>query len=395
MRGGRRLHMAAFARIMCTGADCRVLIMPTFSAPTTAHINAIGTAVPPNDVHKAFHGLIDHMLPDRRNRAIYERMAKRSGIEHRFSFVEPFVTDEGETTDTERFYLSGKFPSTARRMERYERWAPQLAMQAIEQLDDDIAGQGITHVVVASCTGFIAPGLDQILIRRTGIDPSAERTLVGFMGCYAAVNALRLAHHIVRSTPDARVLVVNVELCTLHLQETQEVEKLLAMLLFSDGATAALVTAEPRGIALTDFRAAAIAGSDELITWRVGDQGFEMHLDGQVPIRIAEALELERNRNDVGGILRGRPTSDYDLWAVHAGGRSILDAVGRGLELPSDALEPSRAVLREKGNMSSATLMFVLARMMAARRDTDPCRSGIGMAFGPGLAAETFRFDML
>ena len=365
------------------------------TSPVTAHINAIGTAVPPHDVHKAFHGFIDHMLADRRSRAIYERMAKRSGIESRYSFIEPTVFEEGGVRDSEQFYARGNFASTAKRMDRYERWAPALAEQAIEQLDDDIASQGITHVVVASCTGFVAPGLDQILIQRTGIDPSAERTLVGFMGCYAAVNALRLAHHIVRSTPEARVLVVNVELCTLHLQETEEVEKLLAMLLFSDGATAALVTAEPKGIALTDFRPAAIAGSADLITWRIGDQGFVMHLDGQVPIRIAEALQHERTRNDSGGILRGHATSDYDLWAVHAGGRSILDAVERGLDLPADALEPSRSVLRENGNMSSATLMFVLARMMAARKDGDPVRSGIGMAFGPGLAAETFRFSLL
>jgi predicted naringenin-chalcone synthase len=362
-------------------------------SPATAHINAIGTAVPPNDVHAAFHGLVDHMLTDRRSRAIYERMAKRSGIESRYSFVEPFVTEEGEVTDSERFYMRGHFPGTAKRMERYERWAPELALQAIDNLGEDLAG--ITHVVVASCTGFVAPGLDQILIRRTGIDPSAERTLVGFMGCYAAVNALRLAHHIVRSTPEARVLVVNVELCTLHLQETEEVEKLLAMLLFSDGATAALVTAETKGIALEDFRPAAIAGSEELITWRIGDQGFAMHLDGHVPIRIAEALEHERARNDDGGILRGRSCADYDLWAVHAGGRSILDAVERGLDLPPEALEPSRTVLREKGNMSSATLMFVLARMLASRGEGQAARPGIGMAFGPGLAAETFRFSLL
>lgn len=365
------------------------------ATPTIAHINAIGTAVPPNNVHDAFHGLIDHMLTDHRSRAVYERMAKRSGIERRYSFIEPAVTDQGVATDTERFYMRGAFPGTAARMERYERWAPELALQAIDQLDGDIADEGITHVVVASCTGFVAPGLDQILIRRTGIDPSAERTLVGFMGCYAAVNALRLAHHIVRSTPEARVLVVNVELCTLHLQETQEVEKLLAMLLFSDGATAALVTAEAKGIALNDFRSAAIGGSEELITWRIGDQGFAMHLDGQVPLRIGEALEHERTRNDADGILRGRSTSDYDLWAVHAGGRSILDAVERGFGLPPEALEPSRTVLREKGNMSSATLMFVLARMMAARNDGDPERPGLGMAFGPGLAAETFRFSLL
>ncbi|MET0192440.1 MAG: type III polyketide synthase, partial [Hyphomicrobiaceae bacterium] len=355
--------------------------------PTTAHINAIGTAVPPHDVHAAFHGMIDPMLNDRRTRAIYERMAKRSGIESRYSFIEPVVTADGETTDTERFYSRDSFPGTAQRMERYERWAPELALQAIDDLGADIAA--VTHVVVASCTGFVAPGLDQILIRRTGIDPSAERTLVGFMGCYAAVNALRLAHHIVRSTPEARVLVVNVELCTLHLQQTEEVEKLLAMLLFGDGASAALVTAEHKGIALTDFRAAAIPGSDDLITWRIGNQGFTMHLDGKVPIRIAEALELERMRNDDGGILRGQPASAYDLWAVHAGGRSILDAVERSLELPADALEPSRTVLREKGNMSSATLMFVLQRMMAARQEGNGRRSRMGMAFGPGLAAET------
>ena len=369
--------------------------MNRLSVPAVAHINAIGSAVPPHDVHAAFHGLIDHMLTHRRSRAIYERMARRSGIESRFSFIEPSVLGPDGVTDSERFYERGRFATTAQRMERYERWAPELAMQAIDQLDGEITAQGITHVVVASCTGFVAPGLDQILIRRTGIDPSAERTLVGFMGCYAAVNALRLAHHTVRSVPEARVLVVNVELCTLHLQETEEVEKLLAMLLFGDGASAALVTAEPRGIALTDFRAAAIPGSDDLITWRIGDQGFTMHLDGKVPLRIAEALEHERTRNDDGGILRGRSANDYDLWAVHAGGRSILDAVERSLELPADALAPSRAVLREKGNMSSATLMFVLQRMMAERQEGDSRRSGLGMAFGPGLAAETFRFDLL
>jgi len=365
------------------------------STPATAYINAIGTAVPPHNVHDAFHGMIDHMLDDRRKRAVYQRMAQRSGIERRYSFIEPNGAREGSSDEASQLYKPHHFAGTQRRMELYELWAPELALKAIERLDADIAGQGITHVIVASCTGFVAPGLDQILIQRTGIAASAERTLVGFMGCYAAVSALRLAHHIVRSTPEARVLVVNVELCTLHLQETSEVDELLAMLLFSDGASAALVTAEPRGIALTDFRAAAIPGSSDLITWRIGDHGFAMHLDGQVPNRIAEALASERTRNDDGGILRGQASADYDLWAVHAGGRSILDAVERGLELPPEALAPSRGVLRENGNMSSATLMFVLQRMMAQPREPDRPRLGLAMAFGPGLAAETFRFSLL
>ncbi|WP_156839982.1 type III polyketide synthase [Novosphingobium aquimarinum] len=359
---------------------------------TTAHINAIGTAVPPHDVHQAFNGLVGHMLTDRRSRAIYDRMARRSGIESRYSCVEAGITAEGEVIDPERFYRTDDFPTTKRRMERYAQAAPDLAMQAIERLDPDIASRDITHVIVASCTGFLAPGLDQILIRRAGIAASAERTLVGFMGCYAAVNALRLARHTVRSEPDARVLVVNVELCTLHLQETQEVDKLLAMLLFSDGASAALVTAEAKGIALGDFRAAAIDGSQDLITWHIGDHGFVMHLDGQVPIRIADALKHERVRNDDAGLLRGHKTSDFDLWAVHAGGRSILDAVEKGFELPPEALHPSRSVLRRFGNMSSATLMFVLADMLAQHGGSGTTQDGMAMAFGPGLAAETFRF---
>ncbi len=368
---------------------------PARHAPTTAHINAIGTALPPHEIHAAYHGLVDHMLPDPRKRAIYDRMAKRSAIDRRYSFIRTGDAVDDGYEHAGSFYAPGAYPGTSSRMRQYEKWAPELALDAIGQLDGDIADQGITHVIVASCTGFVAPGLDQILIKRTGIDPSAERTLVGFMGCYAAVNSLRLAHHIVRSTPEARVLVVNVELCTLHLQETQDLDKLLAMLLFSDGASAALVTAEPKGIALLDFRAASIPGSADLITWHITDQGFLMHLDGHVPARIAEALGMERSRNAPDGILRGQAVADYDLWAVHAGGRSILDAVERGLELPAEALAPSRAVLRENGNMSSATLMFVLARMMAGKTPGTPPQSGIGMAFGPGLAAESFRFNLL
>jgi predicted naringenin-chalcone synthase len=362
---------------------------------TTAHINAIGTAVPPHDVHQTFQVAALGFIEDTKTRALFERMSARSGIENRYSFIETLVRDDGEVTDRQGFYRPGDYPTTAERMARYEEWAPRLALDAVSALDGDIASQGITHVIVASCTGFVAPGLDQILIRETGISGSAERTMVGFMGCYAAVNALRLAHHTVRSEPEARVLVVNVELCSLHLQRTSNVQALLAMLLFGDGATAALVTAETEGIALDDFRAATIPGSDDLITWRVGDQGFVMHLDGRVPGHIAHALETERARNDDGGILRGLSPADYDLWAVHAGGRTILDAVERGLELPEHALAPSREILRRCGNMSSATLMFVLASMLASRRDGADGGKGIGMAFGPGLAAETFRFRLL
>jgi predicted naringenin-chalcone synthase len=179
-----------------------------------------------------------------------------------------------------------------------------------------------------------------------------------------------------------------VELCTLHMQETGDLDRNLTALLFGDGCTAALVSAEPTGLALLDFRAATIPDTQDLITWVVGDAGFQMHLSGEVPGQIARALRTEAARNE-GGIFRGARPEAVDLWAVHAGGRTILDAVEQGLSLDGEALRWSRAILREFGNMSSATLMFVLDRIMRAAGGG---AVGFGMAFGPGLVAETFRF---
>jgi predicted naringenin-chalcone synthase len=241
--------------------------------------------------------------------------------------------------------------------------------------------------VVASCTGFTAPGLDLQLARRLGLRADVGRMIIGFMGCAAAVPALRAADAIVRADPAARVLVVNVELCSLHLRETEDIETALTFLLFGDGASAALVTAAPEGIALEDFRAQIIPDSAGLITWAIGDHGFEMYLSGQVPGRIAETL---RQQTAPTGLLRGEPADAYALWAVHAGGRTVLDAVEIGLALPRDALSRSRAVLRDCGNMSSATLMFVLAALLAE----GATGSGLAMAFGPGMVAETFRFRL-
>ena len=353
---------------------------------TTAHINQIGTAVPQHDVHDAFVVFARTLLADDRSRSVFDRMAERSGIARRFSVLQPGEPGAVKV-DAEGFYQRGAFPSTGTRMARYETDAVELAVQAVARLT--VEEGGVTHLIVASCTGFTAPGLDQLIAERLGLGGSLERTLVGFMGCYAAVPALRAAHHIVRSDPAARVLVVNLELCTLHLQETPDLERVLSFLLFGDGATAALVTSEPHGIALHDFFAATIPDTQDLITWRIGDQGFDMHLSGKVPGRIATALRAEADRNDAGGILRGRGVQDFAHWAVHAGGRTVLDAAEIGLRLAPDTLRHSRGVLRDVGNVSSATLMFVLARILAQ----DVAGPGIAMAFGPGLCAETFRFS--
>jgi len=358
-----------------------------------AHINRIGTAVPEHDVHQAFVQFAGRVMTDRRDQAIFKRMNSRSGIDHRYSYFKPVLDPDGFGTDTEGFYVAGAYPSTGTRMARFEETAPLLAMQAIDALNLDGERERITHLVVASCTGFIAPGLDQVLVKAAGLNPSVERTVVGFMGCYAAVNSIRLAHHFVRSDPSARVLVVNLELCTLHFQETTDLERLLSLLLFGDGCAATLITADETGVALKDFRAATIEDSGEAITWRIGDQGFDMHLSGEVPGKIQRALKYENDRNDDGGLLRGTRPADYDLWAVHGGGRTILDAVETGFDLAPGKLDWSRGVLRDYGNMSSATIMFVLSRILGQiGKSVSKASEGFGVAFGPGLAAESFRF---
>jgi predicted naringenin-chalcone synthase len=211
---------------------------------------------------------------------------------------------------------------------------------------------------------------------------SVERTLVGFMGCYAAIAALRTARHIVRSEPTARVLVVTVELSTLHLQAERAIEPLLAMLQFGDGAAAALVTAIPQGLTIGQPFSATVPDAADMIRWDITDHGFAMHLSGKVPGRIGNAL------SDPALVATLTGGHAVDRWAVHAGGRSILDAVEHALALPSDALDDSRAVLAANGNMSSATLMFVLARVLRGA----PVEHGIALAFGPGLAAEGLTF---
>jgi alpha-pyrone synthase len=353
------------------------------SRTSQAHLNAIGTAVPGNDVHAAFIRWAEERLGEPRLRALFGRMAARSGIEHRWSVLPP-APDGGSPVDPGGFY-DGEFPATGARMQVYAEAAPKLALEAIGRLDSK-ALAGITHLIVASCTGFVAPGIDQIIAAELGLGGHVERTLVGFMGCYAAVSSLRLAHHIVRSEPEARVLVVTVELSSLHLQYEEDVERLLAALQFGDGATASLVTGEPDGFALSRPFAATLADSGDLIRWRVGDHGFVMDLSGEVPGRIGEAL---RDRSVREAMLGNEAPRAFDSWAVHAGGRSVLDAVEHGLDLPKEALSASREVLTRFGNMSSSTLPFVLERMLA-----DPeRRRGIALAFGPGLAAEGFHFE--
>lgn len=346
----------------------------------TAYVNAVAGAVPDHDIHQSYVAWAAARIADPRERALFERMAERAGIAHRWSVLPP--TARGGSPVADDGFYAGMSPGTAARMAVYAQAAPKLALEAIAKLGD--LGR-VSHLVVASCTGFVAPGVDQIIADALGLG-DVERTLVGFMGCYAAAAALRTAHHIVRSEPAARVLVVTVELSSLHLQYATTLEPLLAELQFGDGAAAALVTAQPVGFGIAAPFAVALPDSGELIQWAIGDNGFKMVLSGEVPGRIGAAL---RDPEVLARILGGWRVDEVDAWAVHAGGRSILDAVERALELGPDRLAASRRVLNDFANMSSATLMFVLRDLLA-----DPgAKRGVAIAFGPGLAAEGFRFE--
>ena len=349
---------------------------------TEAYINAIATAVPPHDIHHVFqrfaHGLL---AGDPRRAALFLRMADRSGIDHRYSFLEP--ARDGRAADEEGFYDT--FPPTAARMRKFEEVAPKSAVDVVEKL---LVGQDrarITHLIVTCCTGMYAPGVDLDLVARCGLNPDIERSMIGFMGCYAAINGLKLARHIVRSDPNARVLALNLELCTLHLRGTTDLDEVLSFLLFGDGAAAALISAEPQGVEMQAFYAALVPQTESLIRWNVRDQGFDMVLSGKVPVAIHAGMAASRSR-----ILDNRGVHEIDLWAVHPGGRTVLDAVEGAFELGPDALAVSRGVLKDFGNMSSATIMFVLAEMLKARQPGQGC----AMAFGPGLIAETMRFQL-
>lgn len=340
-------------------------------------INAIATAVPPSECDTTYYSWAERQLQYRREAHLLKRMMQRSGIERRFTVL----SDADTYREEGGFYDAPEPPTTADRMAVYAREAPELALQAVRGLGD--LGK-VTHLVVASCTGFTAPGLDQVIARRLGLAPSVERVLIGFMGCYAGVTAMRTAAHLARSEPQARVLVVSAELCSLHLQPTDRLESLMAMAQFADGAAAALVTAEGPGLALGQGLSLTLEDSQHLITWTIGNTGFAMELSGEVPARLAEALSDAEVQLTVTG---EASVEAIEGWAIHPGGRSILDAVERSLSLPAEKLAASRAVLRDFGNMSSATVLFVLKALWAQQPAT-----GIALAFGPGLAMEGLRF---
>ena len=318
-----------------------------------------------------------------------EAIHENCGVERRYSVVEDFTrSDPDQFTFFPKNWSLEPVPSTRRRMEIYESKSIELAESAARSaLDDaDVSADEVTHLVFVSCTGHFAPGPDILLVNRLDLSPQTRRTVIGFMGCYGAFNGLRSADQIVASDPDAVVLEVCVELCTLHYQLDVSPETIISNSLFADGAAAAVYGAERR----SDGGYADIAtthcqiGDDSLdmMQWHIGDTGFSMGLDADVPDELAKggapfidalADRARMSRDDIGA------------WLVHPGGPRIVDAIAEVAELDDQQVALSHSILRDFGNMSSSTILFVLRRYLDRQPDAGPMAL---LGFGPGLTME-------
>jgi len=334
-------------------------------------------------------------MPEKRTQRLIRGIYNRSGIETRYSVLPDFVP--GATPILFREDADGHViePTTEPRNRQYAKWSRVLAVDVARNAIKNAAGfraEEITHVITVSCTGFCNPGPDLEIVKGLGLADTVERYQIGFMGCYAAFPALRMAKQFCQARPDAVVLIVCLELCTLHLQFREEPDSLLANALFADGAAAAVVSARPplpgrSSLALYAFSSALAPDSAGDMAWSIGDRGFDIRLSTYVPNIIAANISAMVERIMAAGPWDKR---SIQTWAVHPGGRSIVDKVQKELDLATEQLEDSRAVLRDYGNMSSATILFVLKRILGRPGPDGSDRQPIcAMAFGPGLTIET------
>ena len=412
----------------------------------SAFITGIGTAVPPHAIaqHDALAQMADYCAADADQRRAMSRVYEHAGVRSRHSVLLQSPTNGAPaqqsfyapnagapTGDPNRSAADASAgPTTHARMLAYEAAAEPLARQACQAalLDAGIHAGQITHLVTVSCSGFSAPGVDLALMSSLRLSATVERTHVGFMGCHGALNGLRVARAIVEADAAACVLLCAVELCTLHLQGGFTMQRAVSNALFADGAAAVVVqSAATNGnaarescqmeagdgsplreqalpqqtapllsgastLALAGTGACVIPNSADAMTWRIGDQGFEMTLSPRVPDYIVAHLPgwldgwLWRH-----GLVRG----DVAAWAVHPGGPRILSAFCDAMSLPADAVAVSRQVLSRFGNMSSPTILFILQRLFRGCEASDAvndnaCPQGpiVALGFGPGLAVE-------
>ena len=288
-------------------------------------------------------------------------------------------------------------PSTKERNQVFAATAPGLYIDSAQKALDacpDLGPEDVTHVITVSCTGFYNPGPDYQIVRALGLDPAVQRYHLGFMGCYAAFPALRAAKSFCEADPEAVVLVVCAELCSIHVRSSNDPDTIMGSALFADGAAAAIVTARPHsgsGLRLDHFETVLTPVGEESMAWNIGDEGFEMVLGTYVPHIIDENIvgalaPLLARDSALGDVY-----ADIPHWGIHPGGRAILDRVQKRLQLRDDQLIPARRVLNDYGNMSSSTVMFVLKDIMDEHQASSSASGErvCSMAFGPGLTVES------
>ncbi|ANE48580.1 stilbene synthase [Paenibacillus swuensis] len=358
-------------------------------------ILGLGTALPPHKVNQAEAAtrLADALSEDRDASRWARRIFNQCGVDTRYT-CEPNLLEPAPRS----MYLPGtpedKIPTTAERMGLYKQASVELGyMAAVRALiDSALDADDITHLITVTCTGLFLPGLDAALIRGLGLSNDVERIPLQYLGCAAGLKAVCLARQIADRQPRAHVLIVCVELCTLHIQPSSSKEDLYAAAFFGDGASACVVGgAESRrgrdGVfELGEHRSVLLPDSSDEMTWEIGNYGFSLYLSPRIPEWIGAYLPLE-----IKVLLKEEEWPE--LWAIHPGGRGIIDAVEKGMGLTSEQTRVSREVLRKVGNLSSATIIYVLQDMRRELNASSARRSsGVAAAFGPGLTAELLKF---
>lgn len=375
-------------------------------APHPAAILSIGTAVPPYRVEQAAVGqwMSEAFDNDRVLTRWIRSLYRLSGIETRYTCL-----PDGFRPPEESRFAPGRdpqdTPATAERMEIYKRESVQVGKDAacdaitnysnVSGEDHASITDSITHLITVSCTGFFAPGLDQMIARQINLRPNVERTIIGFMGCAAAFNALRLANQIVQGQPKARVLIVCVELCTLHIQPSKKRADLVSAAIFADGGGACLVGKPQEGqrdiFELGNFYTELTPETESFMVWDIGNNGFTLHLASEIPDSLGQVAPRALQQ-----LFHNEPP-DLQFWAIHPGGRAIVDHLTEIFALAPEQIAPSRTVLRDYGNVSSPTILFVLQEYRKRLRQY-PVNSrvdGVAMAFGPGLVTELLHLTYL
>lgn len=322
----------------------------------------------------------------------YKFLYNHSGINTRYSVVPDYTLPAAERS----FFSSNEnlepFPDMDKRMQWYAAHAAPLSIKTIEQcIYGKIKKDEITHLITVSCTGMSAPGLDLDIMEAMELPKGIFRTSVNFMGCYAAIHALKLADALCKSTQNANVVIVCTELCTLHFQKENTIDNITSTIIFGDGCAAVLMQSNPseKGISFDSFFSQVAFSGKQDMAWKLSSKGFLMTLTGYVPELVQEDFDALFT-----AALKNATISKDDIthWCIHPGGKKILEAIEKSISLPADSLQHAYKVLRAYGNMSSPTILFVLQDILQSLTQQNPARPAkiFGAAFGPGLTMETF-----